>query len=259
MSNETTKKVNNRRKVPKSIVAALTAFTLLAVSMAVYAWFYNGRRIATVAEISNPTAIFINAGNQEDIRYLDLGGIDVENGLDPDTGTGHKDFVFCVRGNNVNAYRLQLAYTTNNQFEFEIYAASESAALPAGSSVSIVRYDTHSGSDPVLYYYAPAGATPIAGVIRNLDDSAADEILAKNNDYYHNKTYTPDGGNAPYTNRQKNAIPLYWQATDAAMPTLDQTTFDFCDYYILRVKWTSATKNDKETDIVYLSAKNTYA
>lgn len=259
MNNETTTKVNNRRKAPKAIVAALTAFALLAASMAVYAWLYSGRKTAAIAEISNPTAIFINAGNQEDIRYLDLGGIDAENGIDPDTGIGQKDFVFCVRGNNVIAYRLQLAYTTNNQFEFEVYAASESSSLPADSSVSIVRYDTHTGSDPLLYYYAPAGATPIAGVIRNLDSSVSNEILAKNNDYYHDKTYTPDGENAAYANRQKNAIPLYWQATAAATPTLDPTTFDFCDYYILRVKWTSNTKNDKETDIVYLSAKNTYA
>lgn len=246
MNNETTTKVNNRRKMPKAVIAALTAFVVLAVSMGVYAWFYYGRRVAGISEISNPTAIFINAGNQEDIRYLDLGGIDAEN------GGGHRDYVFCVRGNNVQAYKLQLAYTTNNQFDFEIYAATETNSLPGGNPLALVHYDTHSGNDPVLYYYAAAGATPIAGTLLNEDTSVTTETIAKGNDYYHDETY------GAYTNRQKYAIPLYWQATNAVYPTLD-ANFDFCDYYILRVTWDPAvTKNDKETDIVYLSAKNTY-
>ena len=246
MNNETTTKVNNRRRMPKAVIAALTAFAVLAVSMAVYAWFYYGRNVAGIS------AIFINAGNQEDIRYLDLGGIDAEN------SDGYKDFVFCVRGNNVGAYRLQLAYTTNNQFEFEVYEATASDTEPSGNPLASVAYGTHDGNDSILYYYAPAGATPIAGSLVNEDTSVTTETIAKNNDYYHDKTYTPDGANAPYTNRQKNAIPLYWQATNAVRPTLDQH-YDFCDYYILRVIWDpTVTKNDKETDIVYLSAKNTY-
>ena len=257
MNTETTTKVNNRRRPPKAVIAALLAFVMLAVSMTAYAWFYYGRKVAGISEISNPTAIFINAGNQEDIRYLDLGGIDVESGVDPDTHIGHKDFVFCVRGNNVQAYKLQLAYTTNNQFEFELYAATETSSEPSGDTLALVYYDTHSGNDPTLYYYAPAGATPIAGTLLNEDTAVTDETIAKNSDYYHNKTYTPDGANAAYTNRHKFAIPLYWQASSSAYPTLD-AHFDFCDYYILRVKWTSNTKNDKETDIVYISAKNTY-
>lgn len=252
MNNETTTKLNKSRKTSKTLVAMILAFVLLALSMAAYAWFYSGRKAAGISEISNPTAIFINAGNQEDIRYLDLGGIDAEN------GGGHKDFVFCVRGNNVAAYKLQLAYTTNNQFEFEIYSATESSALPSGNPLATVRYDTHDGGTSPLYYYAAAGATPIAGALLNENTVVSGEILAKNNDYYHDKTYTPDGANSPYANRQKNAIPLYWQATGAVNPTLDEH-FDFCDYYILRVIWDpDVTKNDKETDIVYLSAKNTY-
>ena len=249
MRSEETAKVNNARRLPKAVFAVMLAFALLAASMAVVAWFYYGRRTAAISEISNPTAIFINAGNQEDIRYLDLGGIDAE------TGT-FKDFVFCVRGNNVQAYRLQLAYTTNNQFEFEIYAATESASAPSGTPAGVVVYDTHGETPSTLWYYAPAGASPIAGPLKN-GQTVGDEVLALTNDYYYSETYTPEGANSPYSNHHKHAVPIYWQATDAVRPTADEH-FDFCDYYILRVKWTENTKNDKETDIVYISAKNTY-
>lgn len=248
MRREETTSRNNDRRLPKAVFAATLAFVLLVASMAVAAWFYYGRRSAAISEISNPTAIFINAGNQEDIRYLDLGGIDAEAGT-------YKDFVFCVRGNNVQAYRLQLAYTTNNQFEFEIYAATESASAPA-SAAGVVVYDTHGETPSELWYYAPAGATPVAGEIVN-DRDVDGETIALTNDYYYSKTYTPEGANAAYPNRHRHAVPLYWQARDAARPTADES-FDFCDYYILRVKWTENTKNDKETDIVYISAKNTY-
>lgn len=251
MKKETTK-VNNGRGTPKTVVAALLAFVLLCASMAAYAWFYVGRRTAAITEISNPTAIFINTGNEEDIRYLDLGGIDAEAGT-------YKDFVFCVRGNNVGSYKLQLAYTTNNQFEFEVYAATESASAPAGASTGVVIYDTHDDVSSTLYYSAPAGASPIPGeLVNDTVVGAGDEaetLALTGGDRYYAETYTPSGSNSPYANHHKHAVPLYWQATAAIQPTLDEH-FDFCDYYILRVKWTANTKNDKETDIVYISAKN---
>ena len=234
----------------KAGVPLVFAFVLLLVSLRAFAWFYNDRRIAAVAEISDPTAIFINAGNREDIRYLDLGGIDVE------TSDLYKDFVFCVRGNNVTGYKLQLAYTTNNQFDYELYPATltaDSSSVPANPE-SLVIYDTHVGGSARQYYYAPAGASPLRGVFLNYD-STASEKLAKNNDVYHSRTYTPSDAASPYLNRHKYAIPLYWQTSGAQTPVLDAHS-DFCDYFILRVKWDGEARNDKETDIVYIAAKN---
>ena len=52
---------------------------------------------------------------------------------------------------------------------------------------------------------------------------------------------------------QKNAEPLYWQNTD---PIEHQASeLSFVDYYILEVSWDSTqVVNDKETDMVYLTA-----
>ena len=242
------KKLNTASKALKKaapLLLPLFGFLLVAT---VAAWFYFGRTMTSVVEITNPTAIFINAGNEEDIRYLDLGRIDTESGQQ------YKDFVFCVRGTYVHGYRIQLAYTTNNQFEYEIYAASvttNSAAVPANALSNVV-YDTHDAVSVTQYYYALAGASPLAGSFLN-EATGGTEQLAKNNDVYHDLTYTPDGESSPYPNRHKYAIPLYWQARDPVHPA---EGLEFCDYYILRVKWAAGKINDKETDIIYISAKN---
>ena len=238
----------------RAALPAAVVLLVLALSLSSVAWFYLGRRAAAVVELSDPTAIFINAGDQEDIRYLDLGGIDLES------GASSRDYVFCVRGNNVDYYKLQLAYTTNNQFSFELYTASVAAsagAVPANPE-SLVIYNTHDDNgvvDGTAYYYAPGGATPLAGDF--LNKKTDPEILAKNNDVYHDETYASFAdGSTPYANRNQYAIPLYWQTNTSVRTSMD-AEFNFCDYYILRVIWNSAdAKNNKETDILYIAAKN---
>lgn len=63
---------------------------------------------------------------------------------------------------------------------------------------------------------------------------------------YHEKTY------GTYTNVQKNAEPLYWQAERTANPK------NGIDYYVLVVNWKSGTTAEsvinKDTEMVYLSA-----
>lgn len=257
--------MNKRKQKQKSrawilLRAALPAAAVLlalALSLSSVAWFYLGRRAAAVVELSDPTAIFINAGNREDIRYLDLGGIDLES------GATSRDYVFCVRGDFVDHYKLQLAYTTNNQFRFEIYAATakdDVAEVPANPE-SLVIYNTHDHNGAVngtAYYYAPSGATPLAGDF--LNKATGSEILAKNADVYHDMTYDAtynayDDDTAVYGNRNKYAIPLYWQTTNS----VSTDGHEFCDYYILRVLWNSNAENNKETDILYIAAKNVSA
>ncbi|MBO4692772.1 MAG: hypothetical protein J5659_00045 [Clostridia bacterium] len=234
----------------RPFTALVLAFVLLTLSLVAIAWFSYVRRMGAVAEITDPTAIFINAGNAEDVRYLDLGGIDVEG------ENSYKDFVFCIRGNHVSNYKIQLSYTTNNQFDYEIYTATmvtSPGAVPANPE-SLVVYDTHDGSSGTQYYYAASGATPLPGSFLN-KDTGASEKLAKNNDSYYEDTYTPGGTNSTYDNRHKYAIPLYWHTSSSISPVMDANS-DFCDYFILRVIWDSNSRNNKETDIVYIAAKN---
>lgn len=257
---ETTGRQPNSRL--KSIVKASIALTLVCaaflLALTAYAWFYYGRTAAGVVEISNPNAIFINAANQEDIRFFDLGNIDVE---DRENGEGqtYKDIVFCIKGKNVHRYKIQLAYTTNNQFEYEIYHAelAENEGSVPGNAMSHVIYDTHDSTPVTQHYYVPAGSTKLAGSLLN-DAGDPDEKLAKDQteaDFWYKKTYAPDENETDqtYDYHHKYAVPLYWQ-TDSLI--LNPEEKEFCHYYVLRVVWESGAHNDKETDIIYISAKN---
>ena len=236
----------NKNKIPKSLkvnmIITLVLIVVLLGCITTYAWLFYERKAIAIKEIADPTAINISAGNKENYMYIDLSGIDLSDGT-------YKDFVFGVSGTNIHSYRLQLAYTTNNQFEFEVYVATE---LGSGDSVpenntGIVYYTTHDASPSIKRYITGANATPLNGTIVNKVDG---EILGKNNDSYYTKTY------GSYTKVDKYAIPLYWQKS-GIIPTGIDSHNSFCNYFILRVKWETQTNgtNNKETDILYISAR----
>ena len=217
---------------------------LLSTCVTTYAWLYFERRAIALKEIADPTAINISAGNQENYMYIDLSGIDLYDGT-------HKDFVFGISGTNINTFQMQLAFTTNNQFTFEVYRATEGAVPGGVTPVGIVYYTTHESTPRTLTYYTTL-AQKLSGTIVNQKGEA---ILGKDKTdstgdakNYYQKTYDQ------YANVDKYAIPLYWQINDVA-PT-DVVNHAFCNYFILRVKWDSESRtNNKETDILYISAK----
>ncbi len=222
------------------------AFVLLFAflcALPVASWLFVSRIAGAVTPISDPTALFINAANQEDLRYLQLSGIDVSEGT-------YKDFVFCVRGNNVNRYLLQLAYTTNNQFTFEIYRATLSTGSVPQSALGVVEYTPHDGSSDQLYYI-PDASSRIDGHF--LNNRTGSDKLAKDDDDFHDATY---GG---YSSVDRFAEPLYWHSDSSILvPDEDKDAMEnFFHYFIIRVIWSEGKTNDKETDIIFISAKNT--
>lgn len=238
------------------------ALGVVVFTSSIFGWFSFKRNMNGVTQISNPTAIFIGSGHQEDIMYMDLTDIDLID------GSTYKDYVFCIRGTNVVSYQIQLAFTTNNQFNYEILPASEVSNeedVP-GNAKSVVTYYTQSvvHNDElnideyiVKYYYVANGVNALSGNFKNKNNGSS-EILAKDDDQYFNETYGESKADpSPYDNVHKYAVPLYWQST-----TLDFTddgihTEDFCDYYVLRITWVGENRtNNKETDIIYITAEN---
>ena len=230
-------------RIARTVIVVLLA--LLVCAVPTYSWFYVGRRAVAITPVSNPTALYISAANKEDISYLDLSGIDVTNGT-------YKDYVFCIRGNNVWNYMLQLAYTTNNQFTFEIYRAEMTTGSVPGSALGTVLYVPHDGTAD-QYYYIPNAASQVTGHF--LNNRSGSDTLAKDNDAYHDDTYK-DYTNTAYINQY--AEPLYWHADSAInVPYEDMDDLNnFFHYYILRVRWSNEKQNDRETDIIYISARN---
>ena len=103
----------------------------------------------------------------------------------------------------------------------------------------------HSNLNNNDYYYYYNESDKIEGRYINKDSAS---IIA--NDSQHEATYSTYSKD--YV--QKNAEPLYWQNDTSIRITSDDDS-GFADYYILRVSWNpNEVKNDKETDMVYITA-----
>lgn len=242
-----------------TIFTAFTVFIAASVSIYVYSWFLNRKAIAGYSPISSPDSLFIAAGHSdmdnfvfENIRYLYFHGIDASGSEDK-----YYDYLFCVYGKGITSYRLQLAYTTNNQFRYEIFRADEHETEP--SEGYYLSYEMHTVPDKTYYYTLretdenTGDPIPVAGNILNLKSNTGSELLAKNygdNDDYYDETY--DG----YAEVNKYGVPLYWQ-TDEAEKTHDNpsdVSKPFAHYYILRIYTPRDRVNDRETDVICISA-----
>ena len=236
-----------KSRTRKSVFAAIGAAVLLVLlSVSVVAWFLLQRGLLAYAPIAKPEPLFIGAGHRnfdaanheftdayfEDIRYLYFNGIDVNAEQE------YYDYVFCVYGSMVPGYKIQLAYTTNNQFTYEIYHATESTV----SSDGAIAYTTHT-DNPQTYYYTATGAA-IAGDFVNAQTVSGETIA---DDTRHDETY------GDYDEVDKYGEPLYWQTTGIEP---GYASGDFINYYILRVNVNDKAINDRETDVICFAAKS---
>ncbi len=241
----------------RAVVGALFALLMMLIAVSpVIAWFASEQGLLAYAPVSNPQSFYIGAGhiefegengaevNQfEDIRYLYLNGIDVTN-----ESVDHYDYVFCVYGKNVGRFKLQLAYTTNNQFTYEIFNAVED------DETGDVAYETH-GDTPAVYYYTATGEALSGGFLnaktvdgQTLGKNATDEAAYAEDEKFHKKTY------GAYTDVDKYAEPLYWQ-TSGTIET-GNPRGNFVNYFILRVNTNGKAANDRETDLICIAAKS---
>ena len=232
-----------------SVIVLILALTMI---FSTFAWFYRAV-VTAYAPISSHESLYIGAGHieideendifdpdvlLEDVRYLYLNGIDAT-----DTEHEYQDFVFCVYGKSIAKFKLQLAYTTNNQFTYEIYAANEASVNSEGA----VKYITHEEDEEVrrTYYYKATGDA-IAGTFLNQTIDNGEKIADSTR---HTATY--GSYSSSYVNRY--AEPIYWQ-TGAAI--IGDSNHSFVKYFILRVWKEDKTVNDRETDVICIAAKS---
>lgn len=246
----------NKIKKKTVLLFTLAATGLILVGVIVYAWFFYKRQLDTLTWIKTPIRLEIGSGNNHDIAYLDMGSIDADT-------RGHSmNYVFCVYGEPIDMYSLQLAYTTNIPFYYEVYRAklSTSSQTTSDNIVTVpFTYTDNSGEHTENFTYDKS-STP---VISAMPLSKMDEAEIKKHQS-HNLSYGDENGqNAVDSSKvQKNAEPLYWLASENNLDMLNpknkgKNAFGgdcFCDYFVLRVYWDENTvSNDKETDMVYLT------
>ena len=223
--------------------AALVISGLLLVVS--YAWFYTQREMSTAAWIKAPVVLDIRAGNNQDIQYLDMGDIEVGEGKD-----GSKDYVFCVYGKPVDNYSLQLAYTTNIAFHYDVYRADLA----------------ENGSGEVTFESPDNTATfNIVGdkpVISGLSMKEIEERKESPTKYQSHALSYGDEKKENIVDKSKvqaNNEPLYFLAEENGIKVMKPRNIiegkEFLDYYVIRVSWKAGeVHEDKETDIVYLTA-----
>ena len=249
---------NKVKKIKKKTVLLLTlaATGLILVGVIVYAWFFYKRQLDTLTWIKTPIRLEIGSGNNHDIAYLDMGSIDA------DTQDHSMNYVFCVYGEPIDMYSLQLAYTTNIPFYYEVYRAqlSTSEQTTSDNMVTVPFTYTDENGEHTENFTYDKSSTPVisAKPLSKMDEA---EITKHQS---HDLSYGDENGqNAVDRSRvQKNAEPLYWLANENNLDVLNpknkgKNAFGgdcFCDYFVLRVYWDENTvSNDKETDMVYLT------
>lgn len=255
------------------VIAFLLALASV-VTVPVMAWFSLSRTLGAYAPIAKPEALFIGAGHRdfdavnhvftgdyfENIRYLYFEGIDVGKGAyDAVKGSNYYDYVFCVFGKAIPYYKLQLAYTTNNQFDYEIFHAAEYTATEYGSlddagKSGCIEYVTHTET-PETYYYKATGSA-LTGSFLNLKEENGEKLgLTVGDTAGAGMTNLHEATYGAYVNVQKYAEPLYWQSSSVTKE-VGHAQKDFINYYILRVYMNGKTENDRETDVICIAAKS---
>ena len=233
-----------KRRLIMSGAALVISGLLLVVS---YAWFYTQREMSMAAWIKAPVVLYIRAGNNQDIKYLDMGNIEVG-----ETG-GYKDYVFCVYGKPVDYYSLQLAYTTNIAFHYDVYRAD----LSEDGSGKV----TFESPDPDNKATFNIDDTP---VIRgfSMNEIKAQPSSSPSQYQSHGLSYGDEKkvNIVDKAKVQANNEPLYFLAEEKGVKVMKPRNIlkgntEFLDYYVIRVSWNAGeVHNDKETDIVYLTA-----
>lgn len=277
------------------ITAAVVTVALL-FALPAFAWLNFQRRIVKIQKIDTPNPLFLSAAHREDSVCFEIDGIDADEVFVDGYGSpildahgdeqniSYKDYVFSVTGEAVGKFTIQLAYTTNNAFTFEVYAADELTERPAIASgvpvdfvtytltgrtvdgmpeLTAAKYHPDAEASDVLYYrinrsisenqaVIGSGGVYVGRYLNSTDGTAADDDALG---IYLDKAY------GTYGNVQSDAMAVYWQARNvSAFPgESNPNKVAFSRHFILRIKWEPGTLNNsaKETDIVYIAVKAT--
>ena len=248
-------KLTTAQKIQAAIAAVATLFLMVAVP--VYAWLSYTSKIETMTKVQEPPSLDLCAGDGDTVEYFELSNIDLEN--IQKTGKPQCYVFGVITGNSKTYYDIQLAHTTNIPFTYTLYRAEEALA----SDTDIVTYESPVGDKTVNYKRTiESGKTvaePLDLVDLNPDEDNEDyygRVLGLKGDDFYDLVY--DGNDKP----EIYAVPIYSQVQELETRDVNH------DFYILEIGWASessstnftkwnAASNNKETDIIYITASRT--
>ena len=273
-------------------VAALMTLSLFIITPT-YSWFKKQQEMARYEKVRSVNTLYITAASREDVKSFQVSGVDVSEKAVWELGNSqtqrktYQDYIFCVAGDYVYSYTLQLAHTTNNNYKYQIFEAEPAGSAPAGgvSGRDYIEYKitdefdpeilseitakdiytTKAAGDGILYYSIKKddksvpislnAANPTQNVNVISSSYAVDgetvtyngHYLNRTTDFSANTTYHNDTYSEDEDNVETHAEPLYWQATGISGG--DVTNSDsFYHEYILRISWDTSGDSAATTD-----------
>ncbi len=260
------KLIEKVKKLSLPVIIQLVIALLCTIAVPVFAWFAYQNRIEALSKIKEPPSINLASGGNDPALYITLENIDVT------TSGNTKDVVFSVEPGKYQAYDLQLSHTTNIPFTYKLYRVKQ-------DNNGTIEYTDHSGSEEVKLKYSEmtsvasadsSGKVTLTDI--NPDNNSTGRILgdedvlatyapSRRNYETEASGATPDVVN-PY------AKPLYSVARGISKLSNGDDGSDERDYFVIRITWNVNTNlnenspnywnyafNNKETDIIYISAK----
>lgn len=224
---------------------AITVFAVIAVIVLIIglclSWFVENKRLETVGEIAGPSVIKVMGPNATGLEELDLA-------YEPTEFPNHE--VKLTRAFSVvsgSSFRLYLAHTTNiSNLNIALYRVNDVTGTSDEKSADISQLD----SDGTKYAWKKKGENlyPEKGKYINGKEGADPKLAEDLNGQIF------DGAEV-----QENAIPLYWEIyvnnTDGETSKYQDEDGKNCHLtnFIIDLSWTDSAK---ETDVLYLIAKN---
>lgn len=262
------KGLSRSKKIQASAAAVVTL--VLVIGLPVFAWFTSERKTATVIKINAPTTIKIGAGNEEPVEMIDLSNINVQEYLDDEkTLKTEGTYVFCITGKYLSTYDLQIARTTNIDFDYELYRVDSSDEVISGitekpaeeSGYKIAEYKSELDGNTYYYPYQTSNSTDkTQGNITNNGaflnaKSNGSHTIGNGEEKIDGSTTFHTHNYESYGNINEYAEPLYWQVK--GLPVTGKVgDVGFVDYYVLKIKWAGKNlTNNKETDMLYITAR----
>lgn len=231
--------VSDHRRESLAIMGLLAV--LLVVLGLTLGWFVDANRGSTVGKIKEPAELKVLGPNATATEQIDL-SYNPEYG---DTKTGNTVALkrpFCVQTGG-DGFELQLANTTNIEgLTIELYKA-ENPGLGDTSDVSGT-----AGGKPYSWKMSGTDLLTSFKPINGAGDGLATVPVAGAND----PTFKD------HQNVQRNARPLYrykkFGKSELNAKTLDGSNGKDTLNFIIKLSWDESTK---ETDVIYLIARNT--
>lgn len=229
---------NHRRESLAIMGLAAVVLVLLGFTLG---WFVDANRGSTVGKIKGPAELKVLGPNATATEQIDL-SYNPEYG---DTKTGNTVTLkrpFCVQTGG-DGFELQLANTTNiTGLTIELYKAENTGPVDTP--------DVRGTAGGTSYSWKASGADLLTSFA--LINNAADGLAT-----------VPDAGaNDPtfkdYQSVQRNARPLYrykeFGKSELNAKTLDGSSGNDTLNFIIKLSWDESAK---ETDVIYLIARNT--